>query len=195
VLDLKTNYVSTLPNSRGLFSPLWSPDGRYIVAIPADSMSVVLFDFQRRKWSQLAKVRAAFLNWSRDGRYVYFLRWLDDPAVLRVRIADRKVEKVSDLTTFRLRETSAPGWASVRMIPRLYSMILEPRMCTPSTGKSLEVSCVPTRSLFQPQVLDTPASSAKEQKQDNDQKHDADTAAAVVANARTHVVATATEHE
>jgi len=98
VLDLKNHQVSTVPGSRGLFSPRWSPDGRYIVAMPADSLSLVLFDFQTEKWSQLAKVRAAFPNWSRDGKYIYFLRWLDNPAVLRVRITDPKVEQVSDLT-------------------------------------------------------------------------------------------------
>jgi dipeptidyl aminopeptidase/acylaminoacyl peptidase len=98
VLDLKTHQVSTLPGSQGLFSPRWSPDGRYIVTMPSDLLSLVLFDFQTQKWSQLAKVRAAFPNWSKDGQYVYFLRWLDHPAVLRVRITDRKVEQVSDLT-------------------------------------------------------------------------------------------------
>jgi eukaryotic-like serine/threonine-protein kinase len=98
VLDLNTHRVSALPGSRGLFSPRWSPDGRYIVAMPADSLSLVLFDFQTQKWSQLARARAAFPNWSRDGQYVYFLRWLDNPAVLRVRIGDRAVERVSDLT-------------------------------------------------------------------------------------------------
>ncbi len=98
VLELKTQKVSTVPGSKGLFSPRWSPDGRYIVAMPADSLSLLLFDFQTQKWSELAKARAAFPNWSRDGQYVYFLRWLDNPAVLRVRISDRKVEQVFDLT-------------------------------------------------------------------------------------------------
>jgi eukaryotic-like serine/threonine-protein kinase len=98
VLDLNTHQVSALPGSRGLFSPRWSPDGRYIVAMPADSLSLVIFDFQTGKWSQLARARAAFPNWSRDGQYVYFLRWLDHPAVLRVRMSDREVEPVSDLT-------------------------------------------------------------------------------------------------
>ncbi len=98
VLDLNTFKVSPLPGSRGLFSPRWSPDGRYIVAMPADSLSLVLFDFQTHKWSQLAKARAAFPNWSRDGQYVYFLRWLDRPAVLRVHITDGRMEQVSDLT-------------------------------------------------------------------------------------------------
>jgi serine/threonine protein kinase/Tol biopolymer transport system component len=98
VLELKTHQVSTVPGSKGLFSPRWSPDGRYIVAMPADSLSLFLFDFQTQKWSELAKARAAFPNWSKDGQYVYFLRWLDKPAVLRVRISDRKVEQVFDLT-------------------------------------------------------------------------------------------------
>jgi hypothetical protein len=38
------------------------------------------------------------MNWSRDGKYVYFLHWLDNPAVLRVRINDRKVERAWDLS-------------------------------------------------------------------------------------------------
>jgi eukaryotic-like serine/threonine-protein kinase len=98
MLELKTHQVSTVPGSKGLFSPRWSPDGRYIVAMPADSLSLLVFDFQTQKWSELAKARSAFPNWSRDGQYVYFLRWLNDPAVLRVRISDRKVEQVFDLT-------------------------------------------------------------------------------------------------
>jgi serine/threonine protein kinase/Tol biopolymer transport system component len=98
VLDLSTHHVVALPGSQGLFSPRWSPDGRFMVALPADSLSLALFDFRTQKWSQLAKVRAAFPNWSRDGQYVYFLRWLDSPAVLRIRIADRETEQVLDLT-------------------------------------------------------------------------------------------------
>ena len=98
VLDLYSHQVSTLPGSRGLYSPRWSPDGQYIVAMPEDSLSLVLFDFQTQKWSQLARERAGFPTWSRDGQYVYFIRWLDRPAVLRVRVSDHKVEQVSDLT-------------------------------------------------------------------------------------------------
>jgi Tol biopolymer transport system component len=63
-----------------------------------DELSLVLFDFQTQQCSQLAKERAAFPNWSRDGQDVYFLRFLDHPAVLRVRIADGTVEQVLDLT-------------------------------------------------------------------------------------------------
>jgi serine/threonine protein kinase len=97
VLDLNTHQVSALPGSQGLFAPRWSPNGRYIVAMTTDLLGIVLFDFQTQKWSQLAKVRTAYLSWSRDGHYVYFLRWLENPAVLRVRITDREVEEVFDL--------------------------------------------------------------------------------------------------
>ena len=65
--------------------------------MPANSLSLVLFDFQTEKWSELMKGSAAFPNWSVDGRYIYLLHWPDNPAVLRVRVSDRKVEPVADL--------------------------------------------------------------------------------------------------
>lgn len=102
VLDLKTHQVSTLPGSDGLYSPRWSPDGRYIVAMPADHLSLVLFDFETQHWVELAKGGVGYPNWSKDGKYVYFLRVPEDPAVLRVRINDRKVEQVLDLKNARM---------------------------------------------------------------------------------------------
>jgi Tol biopolymer transport system component len=102
VLDLKTDQVSTLPGSEGLFSPRWSPDGRYIAALRADALAVVLYDFEMQQWSQLAKGGVGYPSWSKDGHYVYFMRAPNDPAVLRVRISDFKVEQVVDLKNFRM---------------------------------------------------------------------------------------------
>jgi Tol biopolymer transport system component len=102
VLDMKTHHVSTLPGSEGLFSPRWSSDGRYIAAMPADSLSVVIYDFETQHWSELVKASAGSPSWSKDGRYIYFLRVPNDSAVLRVRISDRKVEQVVDLKNFRM---------------------------------------------------------------------------------------------
>jgi hypothetical protein len=65
--------------------------------MPVNSLSLVLFDFQTQKWSELLKGSSAFPNWSADGQYVYFLHWPDNPAVLRLRIGDRKVEPVADM--------------------------------------------------------------------------------------------------
>jgi Tol biopolymer transport system component len=97
VLDMSSHQVTTLPGSEGFYYPRWSPDGRYILAAPVDSMTLLLFDFQTGKWSELWHGRVAFPNWSADGRYVYLLHWPDTPAVLRLRISDRKVERIADL--------------------------------------------------------------------------------------------------
>jgi eukaryotic-like serine/threonine-protein kinase len=97
VLDLRSHQISTLPESQGYFSPNWSPDGRDVAALPRDTLSVVLFDFKTRAWSQLTRAPLGFPNWSADGKYIYFLRVPDNPAVLRVRVSNRKVEKVADL--------------------------------------------------------------------------------------------------
>jgi eukaryotic-like serine/threonine-protein kinase len=102
VFDLKSRQISTLPGSQGLYSPRWSPDERYLAALPKDSLSFLLFDFQTGKWSELMKGAVAFPNWSSDGRYIYFLHWPDDPAVLRLRISDHKIERVADLKNIAL---------------------------------------------------------------------------------------------
>ena len=101
ILDVKAHQVSTLPGSNGLYSPRWSPDGRYIVAMPFDSRSVMLFDFATQKWDEIAKISMGFPNWSKTGDYVYFLHEVDQPSVMRVRIRDRKLERVADLKNFR----------------------------------------------------------------------------------------------
>jgi Tol biopolymer transport system component len=98
VFDIASKGVSLLPGSQGYFAPRWSPDGRYIAALTLHGRSIVLFDFQTRKWSELTEAPVAFPNWSADGEYVYFLRRLpQNPAVLRIRISDRKLEQVADL--------------------------------------------------------------------------------------------------
>ncbi|MEJ2007546.1 MAG: protein kinase [Acidobacteriota bacterium] len=102
ILNMKTHKISTLPGSSGMFSPRWSPDGRYIVAMPTDSQGLRLFDFKNRKWSVLSKAIASFPCWSRDGKYVYFLQALQNPGIIRVRVRDRKAEQVTSLKGLHL---------------------------------------------------------------------------------------------
>jgi Tol biopolymer transport system component len=101
IVDVSTHQISTLPNSKGLFSPRWSPDGRYLVAMPFASRSLMLFDFASQKWEEIAKISPGFPNWSKNGEYVYFLRQEDQPSVMRIHIRDRKIERVADLKNFR----------------------------------------------------------------------------------------------
>jgi Tol biopolymer transport system component len=101
IVDVRTKQISTLPDSKGLFAPRWSPDGRYIAAMPFASGGVRIFDFTTQKWEEIAKISMAFPNWSKNSDYVYFLHEEDQPSVMRVRIRDHKVERVADLKSFR----------------------------------------------------------------------------------------------
>jgi Tol biopolymer transport system component len=107
IVDLETKQVSTLPHSEGLFSPRWSPDGRRVVAMPLDCGKLMIFDFETAEWSDLAgpgigvgfegACRPPCNNpqWSRDGRYVYVESAVTN--VVRVALADRRVERVFEL--------------------------------------------------------------------------------------------------
>jgi serine/threonine protein kinase/Tol biopolymer transport system component len=101
MFDLKTNQVSTVPDSKGFFSPRWSPDGRNLAALSFDSRALMLFDFATQKWNEIAKISLGFPNWSKNSDYIYFLHEENDPAVMRVRLSDHKIERVADLKTFR----------------------------------------------------------------------------------------------
>jgi serine/threonine protein kinase/Tol biopolymer transport system component len=101
ILDLNTHQVSILPGSDGMFSPRWSPDGRYILALPGDESGVKLFDLKTRKWTTLHKGPSSYPSWSRDGRFVYFLHLSTDSTVERVAVPSGKVEGVARLNGFR----------------------------------------------------------------------------------------------
>ncbi|MGB7517982.1 MAG: protein kinase [Candidatus Acidiferrum sp.] len=102
ILNLQTHQVSPLPGSQDLFSPRWSPDGRYIAAIQWNSQSFLLFDRAKQKWSTVFHERNfSFPSWSKDSQYIYFLSWPEDPGLFRIRVSDYAVERVADLKGFR----------------------------------------------------------------------------------------------
>jgi eukaryotic-like serine/threonine-protein kinase len=101
-LDLKTRSATKLPGSDGLYSPRWSPNGRYIAAIPLDSLKLMLFDRTTEKWSELATVFVAYPTWSRDGRYIYFDGILDNKeSIFRVQPSNGKLERLFSLDGFQ----------------------------------------------------------------------------------------------
>jgi Tol biopolymer transport system component/DNA-binding winged helix-turn-helix (wHTH) protein len=103
ILNLKTEKVSDLPGAENLFSPRWSPDGKYIAAITTDSQKLVLFDRVSTRWMELANMTTiGYPSWSHDGQYLYFDTILsDDPAFFRIRISDRKLERLVSLKGVR----------------------------------------------------------------------------------------------
>jgi Tol biopolymer transport system component len=115
LVDLTTLKISTLPGSEGLFSPRWSPDGRYVTAMPQMGQNkLMLYDFSTEKWTKLADGSPSYPNWSRDGRYVYFDNLSSTaPVLLRVRISDGTVEEVAGLKNVRSATGPFGQWSGL----------------------------------------------------------------------------------
>ncbi|MGP8226997.1 MAG: winged helix-turn-helix domain-containing protein [Terracidiphilus sp.] len=97
ILDIATGNVAVLPASDGLVVPHWSPDGQSIAAMTLDAMAMKVIDIARGRWTRLDSGAVAFPEWSHDGRFIYYVKWTGDPAVLRIRAADGKRETVADM--------------------------------------------------------------------------------------------------
>ena len=98
LVDLNSSQVTDVAGSENLFSPRSSPDGRYIVALSADSTKMMLYDVEKKSWSELAASRFAFENWSRDGKAIYAEDYPDKvDDLVRVNVANGKVERLLSL--------------------------------------------------------------------------------------------------
>lgn len=109
-LDRHTNQLSTLPQSAGLWSPRWSPDGQYMVAETVDSQELKLFDFHTRQWRLLPGIPNGIVEytaWSKDSRFIYFNVYGEKgDAIYRVAVAGKGAkELVLDLKNLPHAET------------------------------------------------------------------------------------------
>jgi Tol biopolymer transport system component len=98
-IDVESGRVTTLPDSQGLATARWSPDGRYIAALNPVRREVYVFDLGRQKWRWLAGgVNGDDLNWSSDSRYLYAASSMSGQAkILRVPVDSGNVEAVLNL--------------------------------------------------------------------------------------------------
>ncbi len=98
MLDLKTHKITKVAGSDGLFSPRWSPDGRYLVALSLDFTKVMLFDFKTQKWSTWftdAAGSVSYPRWSSDSQYLYFDDMVtDEETIRRVKLDEDHAERV-----------------------------------------------------------------------------------------------------
>jgi Tol biopolymer transport system component len=100
IVNLKTRAVTAIPGSSGMFSPKWSPDGRYLVALMYHNMQLKLFDMNLHTWQDLAgHIRAGYPEWTPDSKCVVFSaqkgagKW-----EYRVCLADRKIQPIADIS-------------------------------------------------------------------------------------------------
>jgi len=114
LFDVRTRQLSKLPASEGLYSPRWSPDGRYIAALRSGEEYLWLFDLRVRKWIELPRIPVGYPTWSHDSKYIYFDS-PKGPAFYRLRVGDRKLEQVLSLE--HLRMTGSFGWGWTGLAP------------------------------------------------------------------------------
>ena len=124
ILDVQTGKVSPLDGSQGLFSPRWSPDGRYLAAMTSDSSKLMLFDFEIRNWKQIGSGTLSWLNWSPDGKFIYLKDLAGKGSVERFHVPDGKVDRIVDLKDFVL---TGLGGGAVSVAPDGSPLLLRDR--------------------------------------------------------------------
>jgi Tol biopolymer transport system component len=113
--DLKTDEVINLPNTTGLWTARTSPTGHYVAAMTPDNHQLVLYDLRTAARTVLASFSDIRMGdnpcWSHDGKYLYF-DTVDttDPAVFRLRIADRQRELVASLKNIQRAHGDVGAW-------------------------------------------------------------------------------------
>ncbi len=107
ILNLNTQQVTTIPGSDGLFSPRWSPDGRYIAALSLDQRRLALYDTATQVWKTLANTSVADPVWSSDSKAIYIHAFMaDTQPIYRVSVPDGHLEQAASLSGFRAEDTA-----------------------------------------------------------------------------------------
>ena len=134
ILDLASHQISTLPGSEGKFAPRWSPDGQFINAASLDTSTIYVFDTKTQHWSALNTGFHAYALWSSDSRFIYFLRWARDPAILRIPVTGGEAKIVAPVgfpytgtlsLWFGLDPTDAPLMLRDASTTDVYALTLE----------------------------------------------------------------------
>ena len=95
--DLTTHQTSSVPGSHGLFSPRWSPDGRYLVALTGNSKTLMLFDFATRRWSDWLRAEDGTIGypvWAPDSKSIYIERFFGaEPSMHKLKLGENRSQR------------------------------------------------------------------------------------------------------
>ena len=106
ILDLATHQVTTISGSEGVWSPRWSPNGRFIAGLhDGPTGGVKIIDLETQRWTVVQqKGECNWPSWSTDSQFIYCTLIFTeggDPGVFRARISGGEAERVVDLKRFR----------------------------------------------------------------------------------------------
>jgi eukaryotic-like serine/threonine-protein kinase len=109
ILALDSGQTTIVPGSQGLFSPRWSPDGRFIAALSFDSLRLMLFDVASSKWTELmTKGPVGWEGWSPDSRSISYQSGRAE--IRRITIADRRADVVVKAENLDLASGLLGSW-------------------------------------------------------------------------------------
>jgi serine/threonine protein kinase/Tol biopolymer transport system component len=115
IMEMKTGKESTVPGSNGLFSPRWSPDGRYLVALSfgTNSKKLLLYDFRSQKWIEWLSDPGGigYPAWTSDGHYVEYWTNGPDRTIRRVRLGASRPETLFSWNGVRTFASEFGPWS------------------------------------------------------------------------------------
>jgi DNA-binding winged helix-turn-helix (wHTH) protein/Tol biopolymer transport system component len=112
ILDLRSMKSAVMAGSQGMWSPRWSPDGKYLVALNGDSfqMKAMLFTVATGTWQELtASASLGWPAWSHDSKFVSVE---DGPSLMRIEISSHKKEQFASLSGLRSTAYYFDRWGS-----------------------------------------------------------------------------------
>ena len=111
-INLETGTQAMVPDSEGLSTARWSPDGRFIAALREDRHQVFVLDRRTAEWRKIAEgVNGNDLAWSKDSRTIYASRPDGDrPEVLRISLNNGKSVAAVDLSAFSKLSGRVDTW-------------------------------------------------------------------------------------
>ena len=114
VLDLASRKLSIMAGSQGLYVPLWSPNGKYLVAIGQSPSRLSLYSSDTQTWSELKRfdVEWNWFVWTNDSKSLYVSLTQGENGLYRLTVPQGSWEKLSDLKIDLTRDPMA-GFISV----------------------------------------------------------------------------------
>ncbi|MGA9671483.1 MAG: winged helix-turn-helix domain-containing protein [Terracidiphilus sp.] len=105
LFNLQSQTRATVPHSEGLFSPRWSPDGKWIAALTLAQNKVMLFDVANQRWTELASTSAADPIWSNDSKSIFVHAFLgENQPILRISVPNGELKTVASSADFHSGE-------------------------------------------------------------------------------------------
>ena len=111
--SLASGAITTVPDSAGLRYPRWSHDNRRLLALFSDGRRLLTYEFAGRKWTELAKGRFGFPNWSADDSRIYLENWTGEPCAASVAVRDGAIQNLEPLRDLKGFAGPGAGWVGL----------------------------------------------------------------------------------